>query len=249
MKNPILVDFHCHLDLYPDFESIIEESERRGVRTLAVTTTPRAWPRNRDLTKKTKYVRSALGLHPQLVGESSNQELVLWEKYLPETRYIGEVGLDAGPRFFHTFQQQIHIFKRILQCCAATGDRILSIHSVRSVSSVLDLISENLPPDKGKVVLHWFTGSAEEADRAVKLGCYFSINTEMVQRPKGRRLIEKLPLERIITETDGPFTKLQTGITKPWDVEKVVEMIAMARGTTSDQISKAIVKNMKTLLR
>lgn len=44
-----LVDFHCHLDLYPDHQAAVQASEDAGVFTLAVTTTPRAWPRNHEL--------------------------------------------------------------------------------------------------------------------------------------------------------------------------------------------------------
>ena len=93
-----LVDFHCHLDLFPDPVSAVRDAEAAGIYTLTVTTTPKAWPRNHDLTQKTKYVRAALGLHPQLIAERS-AEINLWEEYLPQTRYIGEVGLDAGPRY------------------------------------------------------------------------------------------------------------------------------------------------------
>ena len=92
-----LVDFHCHLDLYQDFEAVILECEEVGVHTLTVTTTPKAWPRNFELTSKTHCVRAALGLHPQLVADRVN-ELKIWETYLPHTRYVGEVGLDGGTK-------------------------------------------------------------------------------------------------------------------------------------------------------
>jgi TatD DNase family protein len=78
------VDFHCHLDLYPDHAAAIAQAEAAGVYTLTVTTTPKAWPRNRELTEGTRYVRAALGLHPQLVAERAG-ELPLWERYLSET--------------------------------------------------------------------------------------------------------------------------------------------------------------------
>ena len=96
--NSRLVDFHCHLDLYPDPVAAIADAEAAGVYTLTVTTTPKAWPRNLALTQGTSRVRAALGLHPQLVSERSS-EISLWETYLPEARYVGEVGLDAGPRY------------------------------------------------------------------------------------------------------------------------------------------------------
>lgn len=89
-----LVDFHCHLDLYPDFEALVAESDRLGIFTLAVTTTPKAWSRNNELASSTKYVRAALGLHPQLVSERW-REIDIWERLVGETRYVGEVGLDG----------------------------------------------------------------------------------------------------------------------------------------------------------
>src|SRR3546814_7759513 len=106
-----LVDFHCHLDLYPDHAAEVERCEREGVFTLTVTTTPRAWSRNHELASATRHVRAALGLHPQLVAERSH-EIGLWEELLPQTRYVGEVGLDAGPRFYQSFETQKKIFAR-----------------------------------------------------------------------------------------------------------------------------------------
>jgi TatD DNase family protein len=157
-----LVDFHCHLDLYPDPVAAIADAEATGVYTLTVTTTPRAWPRNLTLTKHTRHVRAALGLHPQLVAEHSN-EISLWEDHLHETRYVGEVGLDAGPRYFRSLDLQKQIFERILKQCAKAGGKILTVHSVRAAKAVLDLVEAHLPSSQGKVVLHWFTGSKSDA--------------------------------------------------------------------------------------
>ena len=67
------VDFHCHLDLYPDFEAAIAKAEAARIYTLTVTTTPKAWPRNYELTRHTRFVRAALGLHPQLIAERADE--------------------------------------------------------------------------------------------------------------------------------------------------------------------------------
>ena len=173
--------------------------------TLSVTTTPKAWPRNCELTRNTQYVRAALGLHPQLVAERAG-ELALWERHLPETRYVGEVGLDAGPRYYKSLDVQKQIFQTILQRCAEAGGKIITVHSVRSASAVLDMVEAYLPRNRGTVVLHWFTGSKSEARRATNLGCYFSVNLEMLRSDRGRALISDLQMDRMLTETDGPFT-------------------------------------------
>jgi TatD DNase family protein len=242
-----LVDFHCHLDLYPNLESAAAECEREGVYTLAVTTTPRAWPRNKEVAQKTRHVRAALGLHPQLIAERAD-EIDLWEKYLVQTRYVGEVGLDAGPRFYHSMQRQQQVFERVLRACARQGDKILSVHSVRAAGAVIELIQAYLPADRGRVVLHWFTGSKAEARRALDLGCYFSINSQMLHNDRQCALLATLPADRLLTETDGPFTHLGHRPTRPTDVITVVEGLARTRGASAIAIASTIRENLRTLL-
>lgn len=241
------VDLHCHLDLYPDFVSAVQDAERAGVYTLTVTTTPKAWPRNREVTETTHYVRAALGLHPQLVGERAD-EISLWDQYLPEARYIGEVGIDAGPRYYRSLDIQKEVFQHVLQKCAINRNKILSVHSVRSAKVVLDLIEHHLPPTAGTVVLHWFTGSVAEAHRAIDLGCYFSVNSQMMLNEKGRRIIATLPDDRILTETDGPFTKVNERAARPSDIGRTVQAIAGLRKSSIEEVELDIARNFKTLL-
>jgi TatD DNase family protein len=243
-----LVDFHCHLDLYPDYEKLVAECDRAKVFTLAVTTTPRAWPRNNQLAMATKHVRAALGLHPQLIAERAN-ELSLWQEYLPSARYIGEVGLDASPRFYKSFDLQKEIFETILRSCAQHQDKILTLHSVRAVSTVLDLLECHLLPKKGKAVLHWFTGSGGEAKRACELGCYFSVNTAMLKNERHRKTIAALPLDRLLTETDGPFTQVdgQTP-SRPSDVAMTVDALASVRSMPARELRGAILGNLNRLV-
>lgn len=242
------VDFHCHLDLYPDFEAAVAKAEAARIYTLTVTTTPKAWPRNHELTRGTHYVRAALGLHPQLVAERAG-ELALWEHYLSEARYIGEVGLDAGPRFYKSLDIQKQVFRTVLERCADAGGKILTVHSVRSAPMVLEMIERHLPRDRGVVVLHWFTGSKTEARRAAALGCYFSINAEMMRSSRGRALVAELPMDRLLTETDGPFTQTDGRPTEPTDARMAIDAIARARDFTIDVIDKAVRANLQTLLR
>ena len=242
-----LVDFHCHLDLYRDHGAAVKACERAGVRTLAVTTTPRAWPRNQALTSSTRHVRAALGLHPQLVAERVD-ELSIWMQYLSQTRYVGEVGLDAGPRFYRSLDTQKHVFRRVLQACAEHGDKVLSVHSVRAVKAVLDAIETYLPPSRGKIVLHWFTGTQAEARRAIELGCYFSINAEMLKSDRHRGLVTSLPLERMLTETDGPFTMREGRPTEPSDVRHAVEALGALRHLPASRMRELIRDNLRTML-
>ncbi len=242
-----LVDFHCHLDLYPDHAVAVQDAEAAGVFTLAVTTTPRAWPRNHELAQRTKHVRAALGLHPQLVAEREN-EIELWDRYLAETRYIGEVGLDAGPRFFKSLDAQKRVFQHVLQRCAQAGGKIITVHSIRSARAVLDLVQTHLPPERGKIVLHWFTGTRSEAKRALELGCYFSINAGMLGNEKHAPMVQTIPLDRMLTETDGPFTRTGDRPSRPADVAGVVESLSRLHGLPATNVANLVRDNLRALL-
>lgn len=244
---PRWVDFHCHLDLYKDHERLVAECDRERVATLAVTTTPRAWPRNRELAANARHVRVALGLHPQLVAERE-AEMAIFERHLPEARYIGEVGLDAGTRFYASFAAQERVFERILRMCAEQGGKILTVHSLRAVAKVLDHIERALPPDSARVVLHWFTGSPAEARRAVTLGCYFSINSEMLRSPKHRKLVAELPVDRLLTETDGPFVLQDGSPVRPRDVDQTVNGLARLKDEPEEAMASKIVANLRALV-
>lgn len=245
--RPRYVDFHTHLDLYPDLAAAIEECGSRRVATLTVTTTPRAFARNCELAGNSAFVRVALGLHPQLVEDRAG-EIEIFERLLPETRYIGEVGLDAGPRHYKSFELQKKVFRAILRLCAMAGDKILSVHSVRSARQVLDLVEEFLPEGRGKVVLHWFTGSSKEVRRGVRLGCFYSVNEQMLASPNGRRVLKEVPDDRLLTETDGPFVKREGKPIGPGDVRGAVELVAELTGRSPAAVRRQVIANLRSLM-
>ena len=245
-QAPELVDYHCHLDLYPDYERKFSDCDSAKIATLAVTTTPKAWPRNKELAARFPHVRAALGLHPQLVGERA-AELQLFEKLLPEARFVGEVGLDASPRYYASFAEQKRVFQHILELCADAGDKILSVHSVRSSREVLNLIEQFLARSQSRAVLHWFTGSATDARRAVALGCYFSVNEQMLASPSSRRVIAAIPRDRILTETDGPFMQSQGRPAAPGEVTGTITSLAQLLEFQSAQVQELILGNLAAL--
>jgi TatD DNase family protein len=243
-----LVDFHCHLDLYQNPEAAITEADAAGVYTLTVTTTPLAWPRNLELTRKTGYVRAALGLHPQLVAERY-REISIWERHLPETRYVGEVGLDAAPRYYGSLELQKQVFEHVLKQCAKAGSKVLTIHSVRAAKPLLDLVERHLVRENGVIaVLHWFTGSKSEVRRAVDLGCYFSVNARMLQTERGRDMVLSLPRGRLLTETDGPFTEHGGRPARPADVAHTLAKLADLWKVTPENMGATVRANLKDVL-
>lgn len=217
------------------------------VATLTVTTTPKAWPRNREMAAQSRLVRVALGLHPQLVAERG-VEVALFERYLPEARYIGEIGLDAGPRFYRSLKEQEQVLDRMLRASAEQGRKVATLHSVRSVSKVLTALEFTRFIETSKAVLHWFTGTQAEARRAVEMGCYFSINAEMLRTERHRTLVASLPRDRLLTETDGPFVETPRGMVRPRDVKGTVVQLAEVFGFTAEDMRSGLISNLRELL-
>lgn len=246
--RPDYVDFHTHLDLYPDLARAIAACDHKRVATLAVTTTPKAFERNVELSANSDFVRVGLGLHPQLVAER-HLEIDLFERLLPGVRYVGEVGLDRGPAHYRSFELQKSVFGRILRACAQQGDKILSLHSVRATKPVLDMLDEHLPPGRGGVVLHWFTGTKADVRRAVDRGCYFSVNEGMLASATGERVMREIPIDRVLTETDGPFLARGDTPIEPGDVGRAVAMVASSVGSSVEDVRLQILSNLKRLVR
>ncbi|EPG64637.1 Qat anti-phage system TatD family nuclease QatD [Leptospira wolffii] len=242
------VDFHCHLDLFKDFELLIKQTEEAKIHTLTVTTTPRAWPKNRDLTKNLKYVKAALGLHPQIISERS-QEIEIWNEFQKETRFIGEIGLDRGPMHLYSIELQKVVFKKILTTCAKSGDKILSLHSLQASQLLLEMLEEYFPYRKGKTILHWFTGNKNQVEKAVRLNCFFSINRQMLNTKSGTSLARIVPSDRILTETDGPFIYRGNTPYRPWEVEDAVKKLSQLRDIEFSDLKMTIRRNLDTLLR
>jgi TatD DNase family protein len=182
-----------------------------------------------------------------LVSEHA-KELALWEQFLPDARYIGEVGLDAGPQYFRSLDLQKQVFERILRLCADAGDKVISVHSVRATKAVLDLIQATLPPTRGRVVLHWFTGPGSEIRRASDLGCYFSVNAAMLATERGRSAVAAIPADRILTETDGPFTSTGGRPSRPSDVAGFISELAATRSTSASGLAATVFANLRDLL-
>lgn len=239
-----MIDLHCHIDLYPDPKAILDETEARGAFVLAVTTTPKAWRGTRKLVGERSRVRVALGLHPEVVADRYG-EVELLCALMPEARYIGEIGLDGRPPHRASFQRQVKVLDRILEECEKLGGRILTIHSRGAADRVLDAIERY--PLAGLPILHWFTGSAKQLERAASLGCWFSVGPAMVRSVKGRELAAAMPLGRILTETDGPFARSGDRPLYPWEATDCLPVLADLQGLDTRQMFDAIKLNLKGL--
>ena len=239
-----MIDFHAHLDLYPSPHATALECIARNLHVLSVTTTPSAWAGTAALTKDAPKIRTALGLHPQIAHERK-EELVLFEELLPRVRYVGEIGLDGGREYRRFWPDQQRVFTKILELCEKAGGRIMTVHSRRAATAVLDGLSAR--PGAGTPVLHWFSGTKRELTGAIDLGCWFSVGPAMLRGDKGRQLVLRMPRDRILTESDGPFAQIDGRAAWPWDVARAAEVLAELWSESIDAVNLQLSTNLKRL--
>lgn len=242
--NNFRYDTHMHVDLYKNTKEVIDYIEKNKSYTIAVTNLPILYEKYCRQYQDLKYVRFALGLHPELAFQYKEQ-IPLMIEHIKVAKYIGEVGLDYGTTNLDNRETQRIAFRELIEQCDKYGGKILSVHSRRAAKDVLSIIGDSF---NGKVILHWFSGTLRELMTAVKNGCYFSINSDMINSKYGINLIRNMPLDRILLESDAPFTK-DTKNTYNLDfILKVEEGLSKIKGVNAESVNQILRKNFKSLL-
>ncbi|MDO9437714.1 Qat anti-phage system TatD family nuclease QatD [Hydrogenophaga sp.] len=240
-----MIDFHCHLDLYPDALALLPQVSARNLFTLVVTTSPRAFLATSRVFAGHSRIHVGLGLHPEVAAAKVGEvdQLVALVKGAP---IVGEIGLDGSPRFRATLPTQRRIFSAVIAECEAQGGRVMSIHSRGAESEVLDVLEKH--PRAGVAVLHWFSGTKKELQRAIELGAWFSVGPAMLRGLKGRQLAARMPSSRVLPETDGPFAQDSGRPLMPWQAWSVCPTLAAAWGLTADAVQEEMLVNLRRLL-
>ena len=169
----------------------------------------------------------------------------MFDRFLPFTRYVGEVGLDGAPEFKSHWDVQLAVFDHILRACSNAGGRVLSIHSRRASAAVLDRLQAH--HNAGVPVLHWFSGSRGDLKCAIDLGCWFSVGPAMLRSKNGRALAALMPRDRVLTESDGPFAQEKGTPLMPWQVDRAVQILGDLWSVSPVQAQQIIHHNLRVL--
>lgn len=242
--NKFRYDTHMHVDLYKNTKEVISYIEKNKSYTIAVTNLPILYEKYCRQYQNLKYVRFALGLHPELAFQYKEQIPLMIEQ-IKLAKYIGEVGLDYVTTNSDNRETQRIAFRKLIEQCDKYGGKILSVHSRRAVKDVLSIIGDSF---NGKVVLHWFSGTPRELMTAVKYGYYFSVNSDMINSKNGIELIKNMPLDRILLESDAPFTKDTKSNYSLDFILKVEEGLSKIKGIDTEYVNQILKKNFKQLI-
>jgi TatD DNase family protein len=238
---PNLIDFHIHIDYYENYKEMFHHFAENKIYALFVTNLPEIYGECIKKFPPSKYVRIALGYNPQLV-KSNPFNRTLFDKWFPHTKYIGEVGLDYSKEYIGYKEKQQKIFQYI---CRRAGEhnKILSVHSRMAEEDTLNILKES---NVRFAVFHWYSGPLSLLDEIIRSGYYFSVNYSMLTTEKGLKIIQKIPLERLLIETDGPFGKCSKNSMASYNLQFIYDEFSKVLGIKD--IKDVVFNNLKKLL-
>ena len=170
------------------------------------------------LSRTNENIKAALGFHPLSITDEQSYDQGLTElKRISEIKNdnfvaIGEIG-DVD--YYHCKDEvlqghQKDVFKNALLLAQKLEKPVL-IHARNSAQDVLDII-DGLQLEGNyhqKTILHCFEASKKNIERAIEMGCYFTIPASVGRNEMFQRLVELVPLDKMLTETDAPYQGLR----------------------------------------
>jgi TatD DNase family protein len=229
------IDMHAHIDADISAGDLLE------LRSLIFAATRSLEEAEQALGRADQWTVWGVGCHPGLVRVQKAFDKERFAGLVSRTPYVSEVGLDGGSRV--PIEVQRATFEAILRELQ-TAQRITSVHSFGATDSVLGCLMAR--PVQG-IVLHWWLGDAEQTQRAIELGCYFSINASMLRRPD---VLDRLPTDRVLTETDHPFgDRFVRRTRRPGNVDDVERALGRLHGLDEEEVRLLMWRNFATLVR
>lgn len=205
----MLIDSHAHLDdrrYDDDREEMLVRARERGVTHIVnVGYDLESSRRSVQLAEKHEFVYAAVGIHPNDAYKAPDDVIEILRDMAthPKILAIGEIGLDYY-RNFSSKSIQKEMFTKQIELAIELNMPII-VHDREAHGDTMDILRRY----KGKVegVLHCFSGSWEMAAECIDLGFYISIAGPVTfnNAKKLRDIAEKVPLDRLLVETDSPY--------------------------------------------
>ncbi len=215
------------LDLHAHVDTGIEAAELTALQAVLFAVTRSLDEAEQALKRSDRTTIWGVGCHPGLLRVQTAFDAERFQALAEATPYVGELGLDGASRV--PMEIQRHTLAGALGALQQSP-RITSLHSYKATSEILGLIAEFPQPG---LILHWWLGTENETARAVELGCYFSVNRSSVRR---RDLLARIPLDRLLPETDHPFGDKGRGPRRPGQIRQVEAALADAHGLSTEEI-------------
>lgn len=234
-----LIDTHCHIDAYDDPKMILDAARAAAVHVVAVTEDPGSYRTLRTRLGRREGVEVALGLHPLRASQTGPHDLARFLRLLPQAPWVGEVGLDFSRAGVPT-RRQLRVFDALL-ADPHIKQRPVTVHSRGAESETVSRLAQA----GVTAILHWYTGSLDVAEDALAAGLWFSVNPAMTRSQKGEALLQRLPADRVLLETDGPYARHGNRAASPADLNAVLMRLARVWNTSIDLARTTLLINQQ----
>lgn len=249
----MLFDTHIHLDRLSNLQLEVEAAREYGInRFLLPGVRPEAWPLLMQTVSSIAGAFAAPGVHPLAAREwnSVTQEQLLHYLQRPDSVAVGEIGLDALIEI--PLELQETVLREQLRIAINCGLPVV-LHCRRATGRLLQILQQERA-DRVGGILHAFSGSAETAREAIRLGFALAIGGPATY-PEAKRspeVIRRLPAEWIVLETDAPdlAPHPHRGETnRPVWLQYVHQKLAELRGWTLEETAAITTENARRVLR
>ena len=211
MSSLTYFDAHVHANLMDSPLNVARSSNEAELGLFTCGVTPHDYLELApQLTQDN--IRVGLGAHPWYISDGlvTEKDIELLLELMEQTPYLGEIGLDFSSRYCVDGMQELQV-KTFTQICKRAAElsrngqpRVLSMHTVRSVDAVLDILEQTGAAQACIPIIHWFSGGSDELQKAIKLGCWFSVGEMSLKTKRGREYAKVYPTDKLLTETDLP---------------------------------------------
>jgi TatD DNase family protein len=246
----MFVDSHCHLN-FPELHHNLADirhamAENSVSHALCISVTLPDFPQVLALAEQYENFYASVGVHPDYENiEEPTFETLIQLAAHPKVIAIGETGLDYF-RLTGDLTWQRERFRTHIRAAIACKKPLI-IHTRNAAEDTLKLMREENAHLVGGV-MHCFTENLEVAEQAIALGFYISLSgiVTFKNATQVKEVAQKIPLERMLIETDSPYlapTPFRGKLNQPAYVKHVAEEIAKLRGITVEEVGNATTAN------
>jgi TatD DNase family protein len=256
MTLPVLIDSHCHLD-FPDFgpevEEVVARAHGAGVGLmLTISTKVSEFDRVRAVAERFPHVYCTVGIHPHEAAsepETDTATLVEMARH-PKVVGIGETGLDYfyehSPR-----EAQQRNFRAHIAAARETGLPLV-VHTRDADEDTAQILVEEMGKGAYPGLLHCFSSGLQLAEKALEIGFYISLSGILTFKNavELRETAAKVPMERLLVETDAPYlapVPKRGKRNEPSFVVHTAEKLAEVKGVSAAELAEATTANFLRL--
>jgi len=249
-----LVDAHIHLsddDYSGCVDEIVQEAKALSVVALVSNSMDlKTSIGSLELAERfPSMVYAAVGIHPWTVNDLTDDQFQETIDFISKKAKskglvaIGEIGLDF--KYMNIWDRQLKVFDSMLHLAEKLVLPVI-IHSRGTTAQIVDMLPSY---SVKKVLLHWFSNPISALTKAVDHGFYISEGAPVVFSNGIRDVVKKVPLENLLTETDGPVRffrpPFQGKRTTSAFIPTIVKAIAEVRKMDPESVAEHVRENFE----